>query len=257
MSNSVQPKLPEGHRLFTISDEPEHWWPLDELCSSVWPELMLHDPVANTNWDLLRTEWPQFQLGLLDSEGTVVAAANAAPIVWSGIDAELPEGWDDQFLRSAADLAARRICDSLGALQIVVALSRRGEGLSAVMLAALRGAAAGAGHKTLIACVRPTEKARYPLMPIDDYAAWLRSDGLPFDPWLRVHARAGARIAHSSPRSMTIEGSVAKWREWTGLEFPVSGRYIAAGALEPIEIDLAADRGVYFDPNVWMVHEVG
>jgi hypothetical protein len=125
------------------------------------------------------------------------------------------------------------------------------------MLDALRRAAAGAGMGTLIACVRPTEKTRYPLMAIEDYAAWLRADGLPFDPWMRVHARAGARIARPSPRSMTIQASVAKWREWTGLEFPVSGRYVVAGALEPIEIDLAADRGVYFDPNIWMVHETG
>jgi len=257
VSGSAQTALPEGHRLFTIADEPDRWRPLDDLCSSVWPEFMLHSPVAGAHWDLLRTDWPELQFGLLDAGGRVVAAANAAPIAWSGVDADLPIGWDDQFVRSAADLAAGRRCESLGALQIVVANERRGEGLSSVMLAALRGAASGADRRTLIACVRPTEKARYPLMPVEDYAAWLRADGFPHDPWLRVHSRAGARIARPEPRSMTITGTIAEWREWTHLEFPVSGSYVAEGALAPIAIDLGADRGVYYDPNVWMIHEIG
>ncbi len=113
-----------------------------------------------------------------------------------------------------------------------------------------------AGLKALIACVRPTEKARYPLLPIETYAAWRRADGLPFDPWLRVHARAGARIVRGSPRSMTIAGSVGEWQEWTGLTFPISGPYVVEGALSPVEIDLATDCGAYYDPNVWMVHDL-
>ena len=55
---------------------------------------------------------------------------------------------------------------------------------------------------------------------------------------------------------MVIEGSVADWEEWTGLRFPVSASYVVKGALNPIEIDLATGRGVYYDPNVWMVHSL-
>jgi hypothetical protein len=29
---------------------------------------------------------------------------------------------------------------------------------------------------------------------------------------------------------------------------------VVEGALAPVEIDLAAGTGVYFDPNVWVVH---
>jgi hypothetical protein len=122
------------------------------------------------------------------------------------------------------------------------------------MIEAMREVALEAGFDDVIACVRPTEKARYPLLPIETYAAWRRDDGLPFDPWLRVHARAGARIVRASPRSMTIAGSIAEWEEWTGMRFPASGQYVVEGALAPVEIDVEADRGVYLDPNVWMVH---
>jgi len=53
---------------------------------------------------------------------------------------------------------------------------------------------------------------------------------------------------------MIIPGTVADWEEWTGMRFPESGTYVVSGALEPIAIDLAADRGVYVEPNIWMHH---
>ena len=56
---------------------------------------------------------------------------------------------------------------------------------------------------------------------------------------------------------MTIEGTVAEWREWTGLELATSGSYVPEGAAAPVEIDVDADRGVYRDPNVWVVHDLG
>jgi GNAT superfamily N-acetyltransferase len=246
--------LPAGHRLTRVADEPQLWRPADLMCSSVWPEFMLHDPVANRNWGRLRDDWPAFQLVMLDGAGAVAAAAQAAPLHWDGTDTGLPEGWDDQFDRSAAGLVAGHVPNTLGAIQICVAPVRRGEGLSSVMIEAMREVALEAGFDAVIACVRPTEKARYPLLPIEIYAAWRRDDGLPFDPWLRVHARAGARIVRASPRSMTISGTVAEWQEWTGMRFPASGQYVVEGALAPVEIDLDADRGVYLDANVWMVH---
>jgi GNAT superfamily N-acetyltransferase len=248
--------LPAGHRLVRVADEPALWRPADIMCSAAWPELMLHDPVADRNWNRLRDDWPKFQLVLVDEAGEVAAASQAAPLQWDGTDEGLPEGWDAQFERSVAGLDAGCQPDALGAIQICVAPGRRGSGLSAVMLEGMRRTALDARLKAVIACVRPTEKGRYPLLPIETYAAWKRADGLPFDPWLRVHARAGARIVRGSPRSMTITGSVGEWQEWTGLTFPVSGPYVVDGALSPVEIDLAADCGVYYDPNIWMVHDL-
>ena len=249
--------MPPGHRLVTIAEEPCLWRPVDEMCGAAWPEFMLHDPVAARHWHRLGDDWPGFQLALVGGAGEIVAATQAAPICWNGLDEGLPAGWDDQFERSIADQEAGRTPDTLGALQIVVASSHRGEGLSGLMLEAMRRSAVMAGLRALIACVRPTAKDRYPLLPIETYAAWRRADGLPFDPWLRVHARAGARIVRGAPRSMTIAGSVAQWQTWTGLEFPASGPYVVPGALAPVEVDLAADRAVYHDPNVWMVHDLG
>ena len=258
MSSPLEPPAtPTGLRLVTIAEEPTLWRPMNVMCSAVWPEFMLHDHVPDRHWHRLRENWPAFQLALADESGKVVAASQAAPLRWNGLDDGLPDGWDDQFERAVSDLEAGHTPDTLGALQIVVAPDHRGGGLSAIMLEAMRRSAVEAGLQALIACVRPTGKVRYPLLPIEAYAAWHRADGLPFDSWLRVHVRAGARIVRAAPRSMTITASVAEWQSWTGLEFPASGPYVVAGALVPLQVDLAAGSGVYLDPNVWVVHDLG
>ena len=99
-------------------------------------------------------------------------------------------------------------------------------------------------------------KARYPLTPMGRYMCWERDDGLPLDPWLRVHRRLGAEFLGVAHPSMRITGTVREWEEWTGLRFPESGPYVVPGALQPVEMDLEEDLGVYEEPNVWMRHPV-
>ena len=71
---------------------------------------------------------------------------------------------------------------------------------------------------------------------------------------MRVHARLGARIVKPCHEAMKITGTVADWEKWTGLRFPQSGRYVVPGALEPVNVNIEADRGTYVEPNVWMYH---
>jgi hypothetical protein len=85
--------------------------------------------------------------------------------------------------------------------------------------------------------VRPNWKERYPLIPIERYASWVREDGLPFDPWMRVHARLGAEILRPEPESLRIVGAVAEWEEWTGMAFPESGEYVVPHGLAPLRVD--------------------
>ena len=94
-------------------------------------------------------------------------------------------------------------------------------------------------------------------MPIAEYAARTRPDGLPADPWLRVHVREGGQILKVCPVSMTIAGSLAQWRGWTGLPFDTSGPVAVPGALTPVEVSVEHDRAVYIEPNVWVRHRSG
>lgn len=243
-------------RIVTAAERPDLETALRRHNMAVWPEFMLQDPVADELWHHLRDDFAGWQLMLVDANDTILAAANSAPLAWDGTDETLPEGWDDQFRRTAAQLAASIPGDTLGAIQIVVAPERRGDGLAGWMLGELRDRARSAGFRALIACVRPTDKHRYPLTPIDRYARWTRPDGEPFDAWIRLHARLGGRVVRGAPRSMTMTGSVADWEAWTALAFPESGEYVVPFATNPVMIDRAADRGTYHDANVWMVHDL-
>ena len=145
----------------------------------------------------------------------------------------------------------------VSAINVLVDRNLHGGGLSALMLGEMRRLAATAGFTDLVAPVRPSLKSIYPLTSMERYTGWATPAGLPFDPWLRVHARAGARIVRVCPSSMRIPGTVANWEEWTGMRFPESGTYVVPGALEPIVIDVESDRGTYVEPNVWMHHPIG
>jgi hypothetical protein len=124
------------------------------------------------------------------------------------------------------------------------------------MVQAVRAVTKSAGLQSLIIPLRPSEKHRYPLVRMDDYITWKTEQGLPFDAWLRVHARAGAKIIKVCHRSKTIRGTRIEWKQWTGMEFPQSGQYIIDGALNSIEINVEKDEGIYLEPNVWIVHDV-
>lgn len=39
------------------------------------------------------------------------------------------------------------------------------------------------------------------------------------------------------------------------MRFPESGAYVIKGALQPIQMNIEHDTGVYDDPNVWMEYE--
>jgi GNAT superfamily N-acetyltransferase len=134
---------------------------------------------------------------------------------------ELPAGGLDRVtIWAFNDRLDGRAPDTGSAVEIAVGRVHRGSGLSYRMLAALRDAARAAGLTRLVAPVRPTGKHCHPVLPMAHYIAIRRGDGLPADPWLRVH---GGRILQVAPASMVMAGSLAEWRAWTGLPFDRTG----------------------------------
>ena len=87
-----------------------------------------------------------------------------------------------------------------------------------------------------------------------EYMNWQKVDGLPFDPWLRVHIKAGGTVAGICNRSMDISGTVSDWEKWTDFQFPGTGDYVIDEALVPININKEEDIGSYSEPNVWITH---
>jgi GNAT superfamily N-acetyltransferase len=219
---------------------------------------MLHDQVANELWHELLDRFTEYQLALYDIQNKrVTAMANSFPLRWEGPLEALPEGgWDWAFLKAVEDnkqgLAPNLHC----AIQIIVRPDYQGQGLSMPMVEAVRALTKFKGLQSLIIPIRPSEKNKYPLTSLGDYITWETKQGLPFDPWLRVHIRAGGKIIKVCHESKIIRGSQAEWERWTGMKFPQSGQYVIDGALNPMEMNLEKDEGIYIEPNVWMVHEV-
>jgi GNAT superfamily N-acetyltransferase len=248
--------LPDGHTLWTLAERPDLHAAIEAFGSAVWPEFMLHDRTADRLWARMAESFPAYQLALLDGHERLVAVARSAPLAWDGSLADLPAGWDAQFERSVAGFDDDVAPDTLGAIMIVSDPEQQGRGLGSVMVAALQACARASGFRALIACVRPTELPLYPLIPIAEYATWLRDDGLPFDPWIRIHVRLGGRISRPEPASMVVEAPLADWESWTGLVFPASGSYVVPGACAPITIDRQSGLGTYRDPNLWIIHDL-
>lgn len=242
-------------RVFTLAERPELYEQIQDYYK-FWPVFMTEDPIGDQYWHLLRERFPQFQTVLVDEDDRAWAKGNALPFTWDGTDDDLPDdGWDAVWLRCAAALEAGQPLNAISAIEINIHPEQRGAGLSRMMVEAMKDAARAGGYTALVAPVRPNLKASYPLTAMEDYVTWTHDDsGAPFDPWLRVHWRVGARIVKVAPRAMTIPGTVAQWQGWTGLRFPQSGAYVVPGALNPVTIDLAQDSGVYVEPNVWMRH---
>jgi GNAT superfamily N-acetyltransferase len=219
-----------------------------------WPEFMTHDVIWERHEALLYEAAPEYQFVVVDDGGTPLAHGNCIPFEWDGEPAHLPDGIDGVLPAAKSMFDAGRSPTAVSALQIVVRRELRGRGLSTRCIAAMADIAREHGLASLVAPVRPTLKHRYPLIPLERYARWRRPDGELFDPWLRVHERAGAASMGVCPRSMTITGTIAEWEAWTSMAFPDSGPYVVPDALVPVDIDVDNDRGVYVEPNFWMHH---
>jgi GNAT superfamily N-acetyltransferase len=236
----------------SLADRPDLSALLDDFADS-WPEFMYHDAVSALLYEELAAAYPQHCL-LAVAGSAPVARAYTVPFSWDRPD--LPGGHDAVIVRAAADRLAGRSPTLVAAVEVTVRPERRGTGLSGLLLDALRRHVAGLGFPDLVVPVRPNRKHEYPDLPMSRYVEWLNPDGLPFDPWLRVHVRAGGVIRAVAPASTTIAGSLAGWRAWTGLPFDATGPVHVPGALVPVHCDVEQDVAVYVEPNVWVHHRL-
>jgi GNAT superfamily N-acetyltransferase len=240
------------HRLDHRPDLIKRVYEVDDT----WPAFMSKDPVANALYWQVQSAFPQLCAAATDENDTVVATGRAVAFALDSPGrGTLPDGGLDRVMIWAMnDRLTGAQPDIASAVEIAVGREHQGTGLSHRMLRALRDAVRAAGLPRLVAPVRPNAKHRHPRMPMPEYIAMLRDDGLPVDPWLRVHVRAGGRILRTAPTSMVMVGSLAQWREWSGLPFDRTGEVIVPEALVPVHCDVEHDHAVYVEPNVWVEH---
>jgi hypothetical protein len=238
------------------SECPELWEDSDAVSRAVWPEYNLHGDVLGRYWGRLFEELPEFQFVLYDDPDGVLAEGHTVPCVWDGTTEGLGDGIDAMIAGAFEAREAGHRPTALGVLAAEIKPEFQGRRLADRVLDGMAEVACAAGLTHLIAPVRPSFKDRYPITPIERYVTWTRENGEPFDPWIRVHLRRGAKIAKPIPHSMRIIGTIAEWEQWTGMRFPDDGLYTFPAGLAPVEIDRGRDLGSYWEPNVWIIHTV-
>ena len=245
-------------QFFRYSERPELWEEIRDLSGEVWPEYNQHGDELNLYWARLYDAFPDWQFVLYDAETrTVLAEGHTVPLAWDGTDPGLGPGIDATVAAAFELREAGGKPTAVSALAAEIPPRHQGRGLSSMLLRTMSRLARDAGMAHLIAPVRPSRKDRYPTIPIERYARWTRADGLPFDPWIRVHTRLGARIGPAIPRSLHITGTVGQWESWTQLEFPETGDYVFPAGLTTVHIDRDNDTGEYWEPNIWVIHQAG
>ncbi len=236
----------------TAAERPDLWARAGEEFRAAWPEYNHHGDVSGQYFSVLVPRFAHLQLLLFDSESDrIIARGRTIPLRWDGTLGDLPAGIDALGLRAIRDETQPT---ALSALAAEVAPDHQGQGLSARVIQAMTDAARQENLAPLLAPVRPSWKDRYPLIDIERYATWQRDDGLPFDPWMRVHARLGGTVLRPEPRSMRITAAAVDWEAWTGRSFPEDGSYVFPGGLAPLTVSDSIGR--YWEPNVWMLHTV-
>jgi GNAT superfamily N-acetyltransferase len=227
---------------------------MNALFAEGFPAFITGDQEVKQHIGHVRELFGEYNIMLVDDDGEPEATGWGVPISWSSEIRDLPETFARVLERSLETFDASDVADTFVICGAVVSPARKASGVAQALIGALIDTAVTHGLSKVIAPVRPTLKHRYPLQSIDAYAKWVRSDGLLWDPWLRLHVRMGGEVIHLAKKAQTMNGTVAQWEEWSGMELPESGDYVIPGGMALLHIDKSANLGTYVEPNVWIRH---
>ena len=234
-----------------IIDNAEYY---AQLSRSNWSTIIQPSGIGNRFWSKLFQYFPDYQIFFEDSTGRWLGFANTIPLCYNDHFDNLPEeGWDWLLERGIKGFESKLSPNLLGGLQIGVNPQFRGQGLSKYILDFTKKLVKVKELQGFILPIRPTVKDQYPEIPMEEYMHW-KNDGKIFDPWIRTHISAGAKIIKVCNKAMSVEGNVSQWESWTGKTFTNSGRYHIEGGLSLVDIDLENDKGTYLEPNIWIYY---
>lgn len=251
---SPRASVPSVYELVPVAQAPQYDEEAEQRFVEEWPEFIFHDAEVKKYRERRVEFFRDWEFYLVSDDERLIGGCWGVPIAWDGTIDDLPGGFTDTLARSVTSYEQGVVPNTFVLMAAAVRNDEQGRGHAGRVITAVRERAVAGGLPQVIAPVRPTLKSRYPLTPIETFMNWTRDDGLPLDPWLRTHVRLGATLLAPAPVSQTMTGTVAEWEEWTGMVFPSSGTYVIPDGLTVLEIDRAADAGVYREPNIWMRH---
>lgn len=216
-----------------------------------FPAIIHHSEVVKHSWEKIERYFPAFQLFAFNATGELMGIVNSVPFSYSQALNELPEeGWDWLVEKAIEDFEIGASPNFVGGLQIIVTRNFRGTGLSYFLIEKLKELQKKKKLDKIVIPIRPNLKHKYPEVNMKDYLK-MENEGKILDPWIRAHTNCGAEIIKVCSKSMYVFGDLEFWKSIA--ERPlVSGKNKIEGALNLVEIDLVADRGEYYEENIWI-----
>jgi hypothetical protein len=220
-------------QVFTLAERPDLAERLNDFPEAV-AEFLYHDAISVVLYDEVILRYPEFMLMAVDPAEPDVPVAKmcSLPFSWDGDPhRDLPAGgYDDVVLSAAGNRLGDRPGNLVSAVEAMVQPGLRGQGISHVMLAAMRRNAARLGFRGLVAPVRPNGKHRYPEMSMEEYAGAVRSGRRGGD--VRGAQRVGASstrcLASPTFRGVASPGTSKTWNPSGETRTPTT-RYPASG----------------------------
>jgi hypothetical protein len=239
--------------MHTAAERPDLWDRGIES-ATVWLEYNLHGDILNRWWGHLEEELADYQFVIYDDvTDQVVAEGHTGPFRWDGQPHSLPLGIDAVleliFTQHRAGETPNTLCP--GGRDTSAEPGQR-DGVTAVDRDA-HDRHPSAAHPLCRSCPAVAEGA----LPTDPHRAvrHLAPRRSPTVRPLDARARAPRRtVGPPLPQSLLITGTVEDWEAWTSMAFPESGEYTFPEGLATLAIDRQANRGTYWEPNVWMIH---
>lgn len=164
----------------------------------------------------------------------LAAGGITTQIAWDADPAHLPAGWQGSIRKSYEDTKAGTRPDTLVAILAFTPNRFRGRGLSSVVLSRMIRNAREKGFKRLIVPALPPSQFEEDKvgLSMDEIAALTSADGRPYDYWIRVHAKLGARVIGSCETSHRFAYTLADFGRY------VSSTPIAASGDHTVRLDL-------------------
>jgi hypothetical protein len=240
------------YQVVNFKERPDLYDLQNAICGRAFPEFLYYSQIADKYWERMIAYYKEYQLLIL-KDHEIVSVINCMPMNLDIPDEALPqEAFNWGIEKGIKDFEAGKKINAVMGVQIIIPKEYQGKGLSSTAVEALKNMCVNRGIKRLVIPIRPSLKSKYPINSMDNYIQWKNSDGLPFDPWLRVHVKNNAQIISVCKNAVEVAGTVNEWETWTKMKFPESGEYVVPGALCPVKIDLENNLGTYIEPNVWV-----
>ncbi|PLN75492.1 hypothetical protein BDW42DRAFT_199451 [Aspergillus taichungensis] len=279
------------YSIYTPIERPDLWEALEDAehpLNVAWPEFLDHDEAYARYCGLLSRLDPlarfQFAFVHVGPQGQEIIAGHgrSIPFFWPELETVGTTGWRPEILDSLPTQGYGAILttgvqqsqgdgpapNALSALSVTVQPAYRRTGLAELIIDTMKRAALLEGFSILVAPLRPTQKCRFPDVPMEHYLHWKTESGLPLDPWLRKHIRLGGQVAKIATRSMVVSGTREEWKSWVGIDMhqevqraPDGGKMKTfpvriPGGLVPVEYQSENEMGVYVEPNIWIYYRL-